>query len=230
MKQPLLLHQMLGLELPHGVDVVFYTWIAMAFILLIALAVKKSLTLLPEGLQNAVEAVLEALMALFEESFTSSMARFFFPFLATLFIFILVSNFMGLVPGLEAPTGNFNTTSALALPVFFATHIFGIKTHGFGYINQFVGPIRSPLALPLMILMLFIETIGQIARPFTLAVRLFGNMLAKHMILVILAMIAPLIAPTAILGLGALVSVVQALVFVLLSTIYLAGAVEEGGH
>jgi F-type H+-transporting ATPase subunit a len=81
-------------------------------------------------------------------------------------------------------------------------------------------------ALPLMILMFFVEVIGHIARPITLTVRLFGNMTGKHIILLVLGVIAPLIAPAVILGLGVLVSVVQAFVFALLATLYLAGAVE----
>ena len=134
---------------------------------------------------------------------------------------------MGLIPGFEAATSNINTTAALALPVFFATHIWGIKEHKLGYIKHFVGPIRSLPALPLMILMFVIELIGHIARPLTLSVRLFGNMVAKHKILIILGILAPAVVPSIILGLGVLVSVIQAFVFVLLTTLYLAGAVEE---
>jgi F-type H+-transporting ATPase subunit a len=78
-----------------------------------------------------------------------------------------------------------------------------------------------------MILMFFVEVIGHIARPITLTVRLFGNMTGKHIILLVLGIISPWVVPTAILGLGVLVSVVQAFVFALLATLYLAGAVEE---
>ncbi len=78
-----------------------------------------------------------------------------------------------------------------------------------------------------MILIFFIEVIGHMARPLTLSVRLFGNMIAKHKILLVLGVLAPAIVPTAILGLGVLVSVIQAFVFVLLAALYLAGAVEE---
>ena len=78
-----------------------------------------------------------------------------------------------------------------------------------------------------MILMFIIEVIGHLARPLTLSVRLFGNMVAKHKIILILLLLSPAIVPTAILCLGVLVSVIQAFVFVLLATLYLAGAVEE---
>ena len=134
---------------------------------------------------------------------------------------------MGLIPGFDSPTANLNTTAACAVPVFFATHYYGLKVHGFKYINHFLGPIRSIFALPLMIMMFFIEIIGHLTRPLTLALRLFGNMVSKHLILGVLGMLAPVIIPVAILGLGVLVSIVQAFVFVLLSCLYLAGAVEE---
>jgi F-type H+-transporting ATPase subunit a len=87
--------------------------------------------------------------------------------------------------------------------------------------------MRSIAALPLMILMFLIELIGHLVRPVTLSVRLFGNMVAKHIILLVLASLSPWIIPTAILALGTLVSLIQAFVFALLATLYLAGAVEE---
>ena len=205
---------------------VTFSWVATLIIIVVALLAKKSLNLVPRGAQNFVEVIMEFFLDL-AESNIGHMGRHFFPFLATLGIYILVCNFLGLIPGCEAPTSNLNTNAALALPVFFATHIYGIKAHGLGYIKHFVGPMRSLPALPLMILMFIIEVIGHIARPLTLSVRLFGNMVAKHKIILILGLLSPAVVPTAILGLGVLVSVIQAFVFVLLATLYLAGSVEE---
>lgn len=205
---------------------VVYSWVATIIILVVAFIAVKSLELVPRGTQNFVEVIIEFFLDLAETSIGDK-GRFFFPLIATLGIYIFVCNFLGLIPGFEAATSDINTTAALALPVFFATHIWGIKEHKFGYIKHFVGPIRSLPALPLMILMFIIEIIGHIARPLTLSVRLFGNMVAKHKILMILGILAPAIIPSAILGLGVLVSVIQAFVFVLLTTLYLAGAVEE---
>lgn len=205
---------------------VVYSWVATIIIIIVALLARKSMELVPRGTQNFVEVIIEFFLDLAVTSIGDK-GRFFFPLIATLGIYIFVCNFLGLVPGFEAATSNINTTAALALPVFFATHIWGFKEHKFGYIKHFVGPIRSLPALPLMILMFIIEVIGHIARPLTLSVRLFGNMIAKHKILVILGVLAPAIVPSAILGLGVLVSVIQAFVFVLLTTLYLAGAVEE---
>lgn len=204
---------------------VAFSWVATLIILVIAFIARRSLNLVPRGTQNLVEVIMEFFLDLVETNI-GHMGRHFFPFIATIGIYILVCNLLGLIPGCEAPTSNLNTNAALALPVFFATHIYGIKEHGLGYIKHFVGPMRSLPALPLMILMFVIEVIGHIARPLTLSVRLFGNMVAKHKIIIILGLLSPAIVPAAILGLGVLVSVIQAFVFVLLTTLYLAGSVE----
>ena len=222
MNEPLLFFHIPGV--PHFV---VYTWITMAILIGISFVIRASMKTIPTLLQNTFETIIDSLLHLFEENMGSS-GRFFFPFLATLFLFILVANLIGLIPGFESPTGNLNTTAACAVPVFLATHIFGIKASGFRYFVHFLGPVRSILALPLMVLMFFVEILGHLARPVTLAIRLFGNLQAKHMILMILAVLAPWIIPTAILGLGVLVSIVQAFVFVLLSTLYIAAAVEDG--
>ena len=205
---------------------IVFSWLAMILIIAAALLVRSSMSLVPKGLQKFIEVIIEFHLDLAETSI-GELGRHFFPLIATLGIFILVCNFFALIPGFEAPTGNINTTAALALPVFLATHFYGIKTHRFGYIKHFVGPMRSLAALPLMMLMFVIEIIGHIARPVTLSVRLFGNMIGKHLILLILGILVPILVPTAILTLGVLVSVIQAFVFVLLTTLYLAGAVEE---
>jgi F-type H+-transporting ATPase subunit a len=205
---------------------VAFSLVATLIIVILAVLARKSLNMVPRGVQNLVEVIMEFFIDL-AESNIGHLGRHFFPFIATLGIYILVCNLLGLLPGGDAPTSNLNTNAALALPVFFATHIYGIKEHKLGYIKHFVGPIRSLPALPLMILMFVIEVIGHIARPLTLSVRLFGNMVAKHKIILILLLLAPAVVPTAILCLGVLVSVIQAFVFVLLTTLYLAGAVEE---
>jgi len=205
---------------------VAFSWLATAMIIIVSLMVRSSVKMVPTGVQNFMEVIFEFFINLADTTI-GHMGRTFVPLMATLGIYILVCNFLGLFPGCEAPTSNLNTTVALALPVFFATHYYGIREHKFAYIKHFVGPIRSLPALPLMILMFVIEVIGHLARPLTLSVRLFGNMIAKHKIILILGILSPWIVPSAILGLGVLVSIIQAFVFVLLTTLYLAGAVEE---
>ncbi|MGM0664613.1 MAG: F0F1 ATP synthase subunit A, partial [Thermodesulfobacteriota bacterium] len=149
--------------------------------------------------------------------------RAFFPFVATVFLYILVCNLIGLVPGFFSPTANLNTTLSLALCTFILTHAIGIKYHGVKYIKHFMGP-----SLALAPLMLVIEGIGHLARVMSLSIRLFGNIFGKEKILGILFGFAGFyLVPLPLLFLGILVSFIQAVVFMLLSTIYFAGAMEE---
>lgn len=210
--------------IPHNVS---HAILASLILIVIALVIRPSIRLVPKGTQNFFEVMTDAMLKLVEDNIGHHWGKTLFPFICTIFMFILLCNLMGLVPGFMTPTSNVNTNAAMAIPVFLATHYYGIRIHGIKYINHFLGPMRSIAALPLMILMFIVEFIGHIARPLTLTVRLFGNMTAKHILLLVLAVLAPWVIPTAILALGVLVGVVQALVFALLSTLYLAGAVEE---
>lgn len=209
--------------IPHNVT---HAILVSIILVVTALIVRGSLNIVPRGIQNFVEMMVDAIWKLVDENIGHHWSRTLFPFICTIFLFILLANFMGLVPGFASATANVNTNAAMAIPVFLLTHVLGVRVHGVSYINQFLGPIRSIGALPLMVLMFFVEVIGHFARPITLTVRLFGNMTGKHIILLVLGIIAPIIAPAVILGLGVLVSVVQAFVFALLATLYLAGAVE----
>jgi F-type H+-transporting ATPase subunit a len=204
---------------PHYVS---YAFLASIILVSTAFMVRRSLQLVPSGLQNFMESVVEGLLNLCEENIGHHWAKPLFPLIGTIALFIAVCNFMGLIPGFASPTSNINNNAAMAITVFFATHYYGIRVHGFGYIKHFLGPIwwLSPL-------MFIIEGIGHLVRPLTLSVRLFGNMVAKHIILLVLAGLAPWFIPTLILALGTLVSIIQAFVFTLLTTLYLAGAVEE---
>ncbi|MEW6115276.1 MAG: F0F1 ATP synthase subunit A [Nitrospirota bacterium] len=213
--------------LPNIPPYVSYSWLAMIILIGAALAIRNRISLVPAGLQNFLETIAEFSLNLSNSTIGHHWGDKFYPLIGTLLLYIGLSNFMGLVPGFESPTSNINMTASMAVPVFLATHYYGIKVHGIKYLTHFLGPIRSLPALPLMILMFFIELIGHLVRPITLSVRLFGNMIAKHMILVILAILAPAVVPVVILGLGVLVSVIQAYVFILLTCLYLAGAVEE---
>ncbi|MBF0320840.1 MAG: F0F1 ATP synthase subunit A [Nitrospirae bacterium] len=214
-------------HIPGVPSFVTYSWLAMALLIGVALIVRSSLKLIPSGLQNVVESIVEALYDFCSENINHHWVDSMFPLIGTLGLYILVCNFFGLIPGFDAPTSNINVTASCALPVFLATHYYGIRVHKAAYIKQFVGPIRTIYALPLMVLMFLIEVIAHLARPVTLTVRLFGNMLSKHIILTVLMVLAPAFVPVIFLGLGVLVSVVQAFVFVLLTTLYLSSAVEE---
>jgi F-type H+-transporting ATPase subunit a len=200
---------------------VSYAWLAMAILIGLSLAARFSLKkTAPTGVQNLLEAIVSGLEN-FIVDIMGPEGRHYLSLIGTLFLFILVCNLEGLVPGFDSPTANINTTLALALVTFTATHYIGIKRHGFAYVKHFMGPMwaLAPLMLP-------IELISHFARVMSLTFRLFGNMVAKHKLLLVLALLAPYIAPVPILGLGLLVSFVQALVFALLTMLYLSGSVE----
>jgi F-type H+-transporting ATPase subunit a len=213
----------LGLEhFAHVFAFVIYSWLAMAIIIVGALLLGKGIKMMPGKGQNFLEMIVQG-MEDFYVGIVGPEGRIFFPFVATIFVYILVCNLLGLMPGFLSPTADLNTTLSMALCTFVLTHIIGIKFHGTKYIKHFLGPV--PALAPLM---LVIELIGHFARVISLSVRLFGNILGKEKILGILFGLAGLyLAPLPILFLGILVSFIQALVFMLLSTVYFAGAMEE---
>lgn len=183
----------------------------------------------PESRLNArsfVEIISEAALGMMGGVMGRDAAKFFFPLIGTLAIFILVSNLLGLVPGFVPATDNLNTTFALGMVVFVVTHAYGIKTHGVGhYVAHFMGPM--PLLAPLMFP---IEIVSHIVRPVSLGVRLMGNMFADHMVLGIfigLTTVTAFVVPVPVMLLGVLVCVVQALVFCLLSVVYIGLAIEK---
>jgi F-type H+-transporting ATPase subunit a len=213
---PLLLH------VPNVPEHVTYTWLAMAILIGLSLAARYSLKkTAPTGLQNFFEVIVGGLEN-FVEEIMGPEGKHYLTLIGSLFLFILVCNLQGLFPGFDSPTANINTTLALALVAFSATHYIGLRRHGIGYIKHFMGPM--PLLAPLMFP---IELISHLARVMSLTFRLFGNMVAKHKLLLVLALLAPYIAPVPILGLGVLVAFVQAGVFTLLTMLYLSGSIEE---
>ncbi|MCA9531582.1 MAG: F0F1 ATP synthase subunit A [Myxococcales bacterium] len=152
-------------------------------------------------------------------------ARYFLPLIGACAFVILVSNALGLVPGFAPPTDNLNTTFAMAIIIFIATHVYGIKKHGVvKYAKHFMGPF-----LPLAVLMVPIELISHIARPVTLAIRLMANMTADHLVLGIFLGLVPFVVPLPMYVLGCIVVLVQTLVFCLLSAVYIALAIEDHG-
>jgi F-type H+-transporting ATPase subunit a len=212
-----------GLEhFAHEYEFVLHAWLVMVILIVGSFLLVRGVKLLPTRGQNFLEMVIET-MENFMVDITGPEGRAFFPFIATIFLYILVSNLLGLIPGFVSPTANLNTTLSMALCTFVLTHVIGIKFHGAKYIQHFLGPVM--FLAPLMII---IESIGHLARIMSLSIRLFGNIMGKEKILGILFALAGLyLAPLPILFLGLLVSFIQALVFMLLSIVYFVGAMEE---
>jgi F-type H+-transporting ATPase subunit a len=206
----------------HAYSHVIHSWLIMAILVVGTALMGAGLQMIPRKGQSLLEIIVQGLEDFMVE-ITGEEGRAFFPFVATLFLYIFVSNMIGLVPGFFSPTANLNTTLSLAACTFVLTHAIGIKFHGVKYIKHFLGPVWA-----LAPLMLVIELIGHFARVMSLTVRLFGNIFGKEKILGILFALAGLyLAPLPILFLGILVSFIQAVVFMLLSIVYFAGAMEE---
>jgi len=155
--------------------------------------------------------------------------RQFLPLVGTAGLFILTSNLLANIPGLQPPTANWNTTVALAVTVFISYNYFGIRKHGLAnYLKHFCGPIwwLAPLMFP-------IEFIGHLARPVSLSIRLFGNIFGEESVVTILLGLSWLVMPYLIwlgvmLPLSLFTAAVQTFVFIMLTMVYIAGAVEEG--
>ena len=206
----------------HKYEQVTHSWLIMIIMMLCAVLFARGLRLFPKKGQNVFELMIDGLEN-FVVDVTGPEGRFLFPFVATLFFYILICNLVGLMPGFFSPTANLNTTLSLALCTFVYTHVIGFKLHGIKYLKRFFGPVwlLAPLMLP-------IELIGHFARVMSLSIRLFGNIFGKETVLGILFMLAGLyLVPLPILFLGILVSLIQSVVFMLLSTIYFVGAMEE---
>jgi F-type H+-transporting ATPase subunit a len=153
-------------------------------------------------------------------------ARFFLPLIGTCGFVILFSNLLGLLPGFTPPTDSLNTTVAMTVVIIVCTHLFGLKENGLAYLKHFAGPVWW--LAPLFIL---IEMISHfVARPLSLSIRLMANMFADHQVLGQVSNLVKWIVPVAPMLLGTLVCVVQTVVFCLLSTVYIAMAIEHHEH
>jgi len=194
-----------------------FTWLVMALLVLGSWAVTRKLstgTSVPRG-QLLLEILLDGIRAQIREAAGTDSDRYL-PFIGTLFLFIVVSNVLTIVPGFRPPTGSLSTTSALALCVFVAVPAFGIASRGLrGYLGTYMEP--HPLMLPF-------NLIGEVTRTISLSIRLFGNMMSGTMIAAIALAIAPLFFPIIMNVLGLLIGVIQAYIFSILALVYIASA------
>lgn len=215
------MHPLLLLDNPYFPPHVTYMWFIMIVLVVLSFVATRRLEIYPGKLQNVMEVVVDGVRNLVTENMGEKGMNFF-PLMATLTLFILVSNLLGLIPGCESPTANLNTNLAMALIVFLLSHIVGVKVHGAKYIKQFLGPVwwMTPLMLP-------IELLSHIFRPVTLSVRLFGNMMGGHILLGVVLLLVPFLIPIPVFALKLLICFIQTLVFVMLSMIYIVLAMEE---
>jgi len=204
--------------IPDYIVMVFI--VAAAMIIVLTLAGKKR-DLVPGKFQVVTESVIRFFEGQIVE-IVGPEGKKFTPVVGTVGLFILSCNLLGLIPGLMSPTAKLNVTIGCALSVFLYYHAQGFKAHGFKYLKHFIGPI--PFIAPLMIP---IELISHFSRVVSLSIRLFSNIFAEEVLIVVIASIIPVFLPLPFMALSIFTAFLQAFVFILLTCIYLAGAVEH---
>jgi F-type H+-transporting ATPase subunit a len=197
---------------------VLTTWGIMLMFVAISWLSTRRLDKVPGSFQTFIEGIVAAI-----DDAISAVApehgRQIMPFIASLWIFLIVANLVGLIPGLHSPTRDLSVTSALACLVFFSVHWFGIRMLGLkNYLHHYLKP--NPILLPFHI-------ISEITRSLALAIRLFGNMMSLDMAAMIILLVASFLAPIPILMLHIIEALVQAYIFGMLALVYLASAIQS---
>lgn len=217
------LFRVLGLDVTPEVTTMWGIIVVLAVVSALA---TRNLKEEPGPLQNMLEVALGKLENLFSGILGPVRTEKYFPFLGTLFIFIIVSNYVGLIPGagiltgFKAPTSSLSVTAGLGICSFAATHYFGVRANGLrGYAKHFIKPVA--LMLPFLIL-------DEFVRPVSLALRLFGNIFGEESVTEQLYELLPIGAPIIMMVLSLLFCALQAVVFSILTTIYIEGATGEG--
>jgi F-type H+-transporting ATPase subunit a len=206
----------------HGNGLVIGHLILVSVVLMwLASKATENMRAVPRGAQNVMEAYLQAVIAMGRDVIGEELARKYLPLVATIGLFVLISNLIGIIPGFESPTSNINVTLPLALVVFIYYNYEGIKKQGVEhYFAHFMGPVKAlaPLMFP-------IEIVSHISRIISLSFRLFGNIKGDDLFLWVLLMLVPWLVPLPGYLLLTFSALLQTFVFMILTYVYLAGAV-----
>jgi F-type H+-transporting ATPase subunit a len=223
---------LVGLSFPEDQMLVTQTvsmvLVVMILLITLSLIIRRQLSVdNPGNLQQVFEVLFEAVRGLMQDMIGSNSRRYF-PFLASLGLFILAGNWLGNIPGFISPTANINCTAALGISSFVFYNYHGVRHQGvLKYLKHFAGPVI--FIAPLLFI---IEIVSHLARPFSLSVRLFGNIFAEELIVNTLNQaLFPFLVSIPVMFLALLLSSIQAFLFILLSMVYIGGAVEDShGH
>jgi F-type H+-transporting ATPase subunit a len=192
-------------------DTVVSTWVLMILLIVVAVLIRKFKPNAAEWLIEIIRSIISQVMPENEN------LNPYLPFLGTLAIFLLFANIFSIFPAMVSPTANLNTTFALSIVVFFAVHVFGIMKKGFwNYFKNFSNPI---FIFPF-------EIISQVSRTLSLTLRLFGNIISTDLIVAIVFVLIPYLVPLPFAALGMLTGVLQAYIFTILASLYVASAIE----
>ena len=199
-------------------NTVVTTWIIMLITGLFGWLASRSLSMEPGPFQTAIEGVVVSIESAIH-AVAPEHTRLLLPFIGSLWVFLVIANLSGLIPGVHSPTRDLSATSALAILVFFSVHWFGIRSQGLkAYLRHYLTP--SPILLPF-------HLISEITRTIALAVRLFGNMMSLEMAALLILLVAGFLAPVPILMLHIIEALVQAYIFGTLALIYVAGGLQS---
>ncbi len=199
-------------------NTVVTTWVIMAITGLFGWFASRSLSMEPGSFQTAIEGVVSSIESAIQ-AVAPEQTRLLLPFIGSLWVFLVIANLSGLIPGVHSPTRDLSATSALAILVFLSVHWFGIRSQGLkAYLRHYLTP--SPILLPF-------HLISEITRTIALAVRLFGNMMSLEMAALLILMVAGFLAPVPILMLHIIEALVQAYIFGTLALIYVAGGLQS---
>ena len=205
----------------HSFMLVAHVLLTTVIVLAIAKFATSSMQIVPRGVQNIAEIYLGGVVAMGKDVIGEKLARHYLPLVATIGLFVFVANMIGIIPGFESPTANINVTLALAIIVFVYYNYEGIRENGvIKYFAHFMGPekLLAPLMFP-------IEIVSHISRIVSLSFRLFGNIKGDDLFLAVMLMLAPVVAPLAPFALLTFSGFLQAFIFMILTYVYLAGAV-----
>ena len=249
MEHPFTWYNLLPEALQHAIgDHTFFALIAAILLLLFAFAARGALAKAQDpavpaaefGVRNIAELLIQLVVSQ-SDQIIGKQGRRYVPFFATFFIFILLSNLLGLLPGFAPPTGNLNTTLGLAICSFIGYNVIGVREQGGAYFKHFIGPMTGlpassilgklaflPVLLLSAVFFFILEVFSHGFRPVSLSLRLFGNMMGDHEVIAAFISLTKVVVPVAFYAMGTLVSVIQAFVFTLLSMIYVALAISHG--
>ena len=206
----------------HSFTYLFHIILVAIIVLIVAKMATSSMQLVPRGTQNLLEAYLEGIVSMGRDVMGSDeLARKYLPLVATIGLIVLTSNVIGIIPGFEAPSSSLNLTLCLALCVFLYYNFEGIRTQGvIKYFARFMGPNKflAPLMFP-------IEIVSHLSRIVSLSFRLFGNIKGDDLFLMVVLSLAPWVAPLPAFALLTFMALLQTFIFMILTYVYLAGAV-----
>jgi len=219
-----MIHQLIiplgGYRATVNLDVVAMTWIVIGLLLVLGIATSRHRNLMPRPIQVLGELIVGQLYHLTEDALGKELARKYAPLITALFLFLLLSNWLGLIPHLEEPTKDLNTPLALGLMGFGIAHYAGIRTKGFGaYIKEYFQPIFFMMPL---------NVIGEIAKIVSISFRLFGNIMGGSIIILVVSYLTySIVLPPLLFGFfGLFVGTIQAFVFTMLTVVYIAVQVK----